>query len=67
MEAGKKGLVNGGSDDNVFRAEIERLQKMIGKQAIQIEILKKRKSYLGKGGEVLNERDIDVDTKHRGD
>lgn len=41
LEAGKKGLVNGGGDENIYKAEIERLQKIIGKQAIQIEILKK--------------------------
>ncbi len=41
LEAGKKGLINGQGDDNVYKAEIERLQKIIGKQAIQIEILKK--------------------------
>lgn len=38
LEAGKKGLVNGGLGDNAYKAEIERLQKIIGKQAIQIEI-----------------------------
>jgi len=36
LEGGKKALMNGSS------AEIERLQKIIGKQAILIEILKKR-------------------------
>ena len=45
LEAGEKGLINGGSDDNVYKAEIERLQKIIGKQAIQIEILKERRGY----------------------
>lgn len=48
LEAGKKGLVNGGSDDNFYKAEIERLQKIIGKQAIQIEILKKTEELLGR-------------------
>ena len=38
LEAGKKGLVNGASDDHAYKAEIEKLQKIIGKQAIQIEI-----------------------------
>jgi transposase-like protein len=47
LESGKKGLINGSSDDNHYRAEIKKLQKIIGKQAIQIEILKKRKSYWG--------------------
>jgi len=49
LEAGKKGLVNGVSDDNVYKVEIERLQRIIGKQAIQIEILKKRRSFSGEG------------------
>ena len=41
LEAGKKGLTNGFGDDNLGKAEIERLQKIIGKQTIQIELLKK--------------------------
>ena len=41
LESGKKGLINGSSGDKQYLAEIERLQKIIGKQAIQIEILKK--------------------------
>ncbi|GAB4536647.1 MAG: transposase [Thermodesulfovibrionia bacterium] len=41
LESGRRGLINGTSDDKHYRAEIERLQKIIGKQAIQIEILKK--------------------------
>ncbi len=41
LESGKKGLMNGSGDDNVYKAEIERLQRIIGKQTIQIEILKK--------------------------
>jgi transposase-like protein len=49
LEAEEKGLINGASEENVHKAEIERLQKIIGKQAIQIEILKKRRSYSGKG------------------
>ena len=48
LEAGKKGLINGASDDNVYKAEIERLQKIIGKQAIQIEILKKTEEFFWK-------------------
>ncbi|MCS7281587.1 MAG: hypothetical protein NZ583_08240 [Desulfobacterota bacterium] len=38
-------MVNGASDENLYKAEIENLQRIIGKQAIQIEILKKRRSY----------------------
>lgn len=41
LEGGKKALVNGASDENAYKAEIEKLQKLIGKQTIQIEILKK--------------------------
>jgi len=47
LEGSKKGLVNGAGDGNVYQAEIEKLQKIIGKQAIQIEILKKRRSCSG--------------------
>jgi transposase len=48
LEAGKRGLVNGASDDNAYKTEIERFQKIIGKQAIQIEILKKTEELFGK-------------------
>lgn len=48
LEAGKRGLVNGASDDNAYKAEIEKLQKIIGKQAIQIEILKKTEELFGR-------------------
>ena len=48
LEAGKKGLVNGVSGDNVYKAEIEKLQRIIGKQAIQIEILKKTEELFGR-------------------
>jgi len=47
LEGGKKGLANGVSDDAAYKAEIERLQKIIGKQAIQIEILKKTEELFG--------------------
>jgi transposase-like protein len=48
LEGGKRALVNGASDDNGYKAEIEKLQKIIGKQAIQIEILKKTEELFGK-------------------
>jgi len=48
LEAGKRGLVNGASDDDAYKAEIEKLQKIIGKQAIQIEILKKTEELFGR-------------------
>jgi len=41
-------LVNGVSGDNVYKAEIEKLQRIIGKQAIQIEILKKTEELFGR-------------------
>ncbi len=41
LEAGKKGLVNGAGDEDVYRAEIERLQKITGKQAIKNRDFKK--------------------------
>ncbi len=47
LEGGKKGLANGVSDDAHYKAEIEKLQKIIGKQAIQIEILKKTEELFG--------------------
>ena len=49
LEGGKKGLVNGAGDGNAYKAEIEKLQKIIGKQAIQIEILKKTEELFGTG------------------
>ena len=48
LEGGKRALVNGALDENAHKAEIERLQKIIGKQAIQIEILKKTEEFFGK-------------------
>jgi transposase len=48
LEACKRGLVNGASDDNAYKAEIEELQKIIGKQTIQIEILKKTEELFGR-------------------
>jgi len=46
LEGARKGLENGGPDEKAYRSEIERLEKLIGKQAIQIEILKKTESLL---------------------
>lgn len=47
LAAAKKGLINGGGNDQAYRQMIEKLQKIIGKQAIQIEILKKTDELLG--------------------
>ena len=45
MEAGQKGLSNGGGEDEtkVLQAQIEKLEKIIGRQTIAIEALKKLK------------------------
>jgi transposase-like protein len=48
LEGGKKGLTNGSSGEDGYRAEIDKLQRIIGKQAIQIEILKKTEELFGK-------------------
>ncbi len=46
LEAGQKGLSNGGSEDEtkVLQAQIEKLEKIIGRQTIAIEALKKLRS-----------------------
>lgn len=38
---GIKALSGNNGDQNIYKSEIEKLHKIIGKQAIQIEILKK--------------------------
>lgn len=48
IEGGRSALGNGQSGKNHYQAEIEKLQKIIGKQAIKIEILKKSEELLGK-------------------
>lgn len=48
FEGGRKTLGGGLSDDTGSRAEMEKLQKIIGKQAIQIEILKKTEELFGR-------------------
>ena len=47
LEGGKKALSNRKMKDNRKEVEIEQLQKLIGKQAIQIEILKKTEELMG--------------------
>jgi len=46
LESGQKGLTNGGGRDEseVLRAQIEKLEKIIGRQTIAIEALKKPRS-----------------------
>ncbi len=38
LEGGRRGLLNRASDDSGYKAEMEKLQKIICKQAVQIEI-----------------------------
>ena len=49
LEAGKNGLAYGSPSkkESMLRSEIEKLQRIIGKQAIQIEILKKTEELFG--------------------
>lgn len=47
FEGGKKALTNNFQDNNVHEIEIDKLQKIIGKQTIQIEILKKTAELFG--------------------
>ena len=48
LEAGQKGLSNGGSEDEtkVLQAQIEKLEKIIGRQTIAIEALKKTQELI---------------------
>jgi transposase-like protein len=48
LEGSRKTLDHSASGEETHRAEVEKLQKIIGKQAIQIEILKKRRICSGK-------------------
>jgi len=48
LEGGKKALNSGSADESIYKAEIDKLQRIIGKQAIQIEILKKTEELLGR-------------------
>ena len=47
LDGSKRSLVNGSGDGSVYRLQIEKLQKIIGKQAIQIELLKKTEDLFG--------------------
>ena len=48
LEAGQKGLSNGGREDEtkVLQAQIEKLEKIIGRQTIAIEALKKTQELI---------------------
>ena len=48
LEAGQKGLSNGGSEEEtkVLQAQIEKLEKIIGRQTIAIEALKKTQELI---------------------
>ena len=48
LEGGRKSLNGKKEQSNSCDAEIEKLQKIIGKQTVQIEILKKTQELLGK-------------------
>jgi transposase-like protein len=47
LDGGKKALINNYKDTNIYDTEIDKLQKIIGKQTIQIEILKKTAELFG--------------------
>jgi len=49
LEGGKNALVYGAPSkkEAMLKAEIERLQRIIGKQAVQIEVLKKTEELFG--------------------
>ncbi|MBC7361724.1 MAG: transposase [Candidatus Aminicenantes bacterium] len=51
LEAEQKALSNGGTEDEVkvLRAKVEKLEKIIGRQTIAIELLKKQTSYSESG------------------
>jgi len=47
LEAGQKGLSNGGGEDEkALQAQIEKLEKIIGRQTIAIEVLKKTQELI---------------------
>jgi len=62
LEAGQKGLSNGGSEDEtkVLQAQIEKLEKIIGRQTIAIEALKKSGVNLGEVVELMRERGMSL-------
>ena len=47
LDGGRKGLAKRGGDDEAYRKEIVHLQRIIGKQAVQLDILKKSEALLG--------------------
>ena len=52
LEAGQKGLSNGGGEDEkALQAQIEKLEKIIGRQTIAIEALKNSRVNLGEEDE----------------
>ena len=48
LESGKDGLAGKKSQETAYKAEIKRLQNLVGKQAFVIETLKKPKKCSGK-------------------
>jgi transposase-like protein len=48
LEGGRKALDHSATGEEAHRGEVEKLQRIIGKQAIQIEILKKTEELFGR-------------------
>ncbi len=63
LEAGQKGLSNGGSEDETkaLQAQIEKLEKIIGCQTIAIEALKKTQELIsGKKTKLMMEKGVSL-------
>ena len=63
LEAGQKGLSNGGGEDEtkVLQAQIEKLEKIIGRQTIAIEALKKTQELIsGKETKLMREKGMSL-------
>ena len=60
--AGQKGLSNGGSEDEkALQAQIEKLEKIIGRQTIAIEALKKTQELIsGKKTKLMREKGMSL-------
>jgi len=62
LEAGQKGLSNGGGEDEkALQAQIEKLEKIIGRQTIAIEALKKTQELIsGKKTKLMMEKGMSL-------
>lgn len=74
LEGGKRALTNGlPASEEALRREIGRLQRLIGKQAVAIEVLKKKTSWWGGGdgggdlarGRLVGERGLSLGRAQR--